>query len=151
MPLILRLNDDLKASMRSGDTVRRDTIRLLISSLKLTQIDHKGELDEETEARVVAKEVKQRKDSIAEYRKAGRDDLADREQAELDILGAYMPAQMTADEIRALVMAAIDRTGATGPADLGRVMKDAVPAAKGRADGSVINSVAREILMSTSG
>ena len=151
MPLTQCLKDDLKAAMRAGDTVRRDTIRLLISSLNNVRIDHKGELDEEAEFRVVTKEVKQRRDSITEYGKAERKDLVDREQAELDILVSYLPAQMTADEIRALVFAAIARTGATGPGDLGRLMKDAVPAAKGRADGAVINSVAREILMSTSG
>lgn len=151
MPLIERLNDDLKAAMRAGNTTRRDTIRLLIASLRNYQIDHKDAVNDESDIRIVAKEVKQRRDSIAEYTKANRSDLADREKSELDILLTYLPAQMTAEEIRTLVVEAIARTGATGLSDLGRVMKDAVPAAQGRADGSTINSVAREILMSTSG
>lgn len=151
MPLIERLNDDLKAAMRAGDTTRRDTIRLLISSLKNFHIDHRAEVSDEADIKVVAREVKQRRDSIAEYTKAERSDLADRETAELEILLAYLPAQMSPEEIRALVIASIARTGAKGIADLGRVMKDAVPAAQGRADGSMINSVAREVLMGTSG
>lgn len=151
MPLIERLSDELKTAIRAGDTVRRDTIRLLISSLRNAQIDNHGPLDEESELRIVSKEVKQRRDSITEYTKAARTDLADREQAELNVLQEYQPEQMTPEEIRALVMAAIERTGARTVGDIGRVMKDAVPAALGRADGSVINKVAREILMSANG
>lgn len=151
MALAQRLNEDLKVAMRAGDNVRRDTIRLLISSLKNAQIDHKGDLDEDAESRVVAREVKQRKDSITEYRKAARTDLADREEAELAILATYMPEPLTTDQIRTLVFESISRTGAKGPSDLGRVMKDAVPAAKGRADGAAINALAREMLMGTSG
>jgi uncharacterized protein YqeY len=146
-----RLNTELKAAMLAGETTRRDTIRLLISSLRNYHIDHKDEVNDDSDLKVVAKEVKQRRDSITEYEKANRKDLADREKAELEILLGYMPAQMSPAEIRALVISSITRTGAKGLSDLGRVMKDAVPAALGRADGSTINAVAREILMSSAG
>lgn len=151
MSLHQRLTEDLKAAMLSGDTNRRDTVRLLVSSLRNAEIDNHGPLDEEAETRVVAKEVKQRRDSITEYGKAGRTDLVDREQAELGVLLTYLPEQLTPDEIRALVTESIARTGAKGPGDIGKVMKDAVSAAKGRADGSTINVIAREILMSANG
>lgn len=151
MALRERLDADLKAAMRSGDTLRRDTVRLLISSLRNAEIENRGALDEESEGRVVAREVKQRKDSITEYRKGNRADLADREQAEMDILQEYQPQQMTPDEIRSLVVASISRTGAKGLGDIGKVMRDVMAEAKGRADGTQVNAIARDILVNTGG
>jgi uncharacterized protein YqeY len=146
MALRERLDGDLKAAMREGDTLRRDTIRLLISSLRNAEIENRGPLDAAGEDRVVAKEAKQRRDSIEEYKKAGRNDLAEREQAELDVLKAYQPEQLSLEEIRGLVEASITRTGAAGMGDIGRVMKDVMGEVAGRADGTTINAVAREAL-----
>jgi uncharacterized protein YqeY len=146
MALKERLDQDLKAAMREGDTVRRDTIRLVISSLRNAEIENRGAMDAEGEDRVVAKEIKQRRDSIEEYRKAGRADLADREQAELDVLKGYQPEQLSAEEIRAAVAASVARLGATGMSDIGKVMKDVLAETKGRADGATVNAVAKEML-----
>lgn len=146
MALRERLNDDLKSAMRAGDTLRRDTIRLLISSLKNAEIENRGPLDAAAEDRVVAKEVKQRKDSIEEYRKAGREELALKEQAEMEILQDYQPEQLSLEELRGLVEASITSTGAAGMGDIGKVMKDVMAKVQGRADGTTINAVARELL-----
>ncbi|HEY3267451.1 MAG TPA: GatB/YqeY domain-containing protein [Armatimonadota bacterium] len=151
MALREQLTDDLKSAMREGDTLRRDTIRLLINSLKNAEIDSPTPLDSDAEARIVAKEIKQRKDSITEYRKANREDLAGREEAEMKVLEAYQPRQLSTEELRSLVVASIQRTGAKGPADMGRVMKDVMPELKGRADGGAVNAIAREILTSAFG
>jgi uncharacterized protein YqeY len=146
MALKERLDQDLKAAMREGDTIRRDTIRLVISSLRNAEIENRGTMDAEGEDRVVAREIKQRRDSITEYQKAGRTDLADREQAELDVLKEYQPAQLSAEDVRAIVAASIARLGATGMSDIGRVMKDVLAETKGRTDGGAVNAAAREIL-----
>jgi uncharacterized protein YqeY len=146
MALIDRLSEDLKKAMRDGDTLRRDTIRLLISSVRNAQIENHGPLDTEGEDRVVLKEAKQRRDSIEEYRKGNRADLADREQAELDVITTYQPEQLSAEEVHALVAASIERTGAKAMSDIGRVMKDVLPEVRGRADGGAINAAARKIL-----
>jgi len=146
MALRERLDQDLKTAMRASDTLRRDTIRLLISSLRNAEIENRGALDAAAEDRVVAREIKQRRDSVEEYEKAGRTDLAAREQAEMDVLKAYQPEQLSPEDIRAIVETAIARTGAVGMADIGRVMKDALSEVKGRADGGVVNAVARELL-----
>lgn len=149
MALRDRLNEDLKAAMRAGDATRRDTLRLLISALKNAEIENRGALDADAEAHVVGREVKQRKDSIEEYRRGNREDLAAREQAELDILAEYQPQQLSTDEIRALVAASIARTGAKGMADMGKVMRDVMAETKGRADGTQVNAIARELLLKT--
>jgi uncharacterized protein YqeY len=146
MALIDRLSEDLKKAMRDGDTLRRDTIRLLISSVRNAQIENHGPLDTEGEDRVVLKEAKQRRDSIEEYRKGNRADLADREQAELEVITTYQPEQLSAEEVHALVAASIERTGAKAMSDIGRVMKDVLPEVRGRADGGAINAAARKIL-----
>lgn len=146
MALRQRLDEDLKSAMRAGDTLRRDTVRLLLSSLRNAEIENRGPLDQAGEDRVVMKEVKQRKDSIEEYRKAGREELALREEAEMEILTAYQPEQLSDSDIRALVERSITRTGAAGIGDIGKVMKDVMPDVAGRADGTAINAVVRELL-----
>jgi len=151
MALRERLNTDLKTAMREGDTVRRDTIRLLLSSLRNAEIDARGELDDEAEGRVVTKEIKQRKDSIEEYRKGQRPDLAEREEAEMKVLKDYQAAQLSDEDLRRLVIGAISRTGAKGMGDIGKVMKSAMSEAKGQADGNRVNAIAREILVTANG
>jgi uncharacterized protein len=119
MSLRDQINDDLKAAMRSGETVRRDTIRLLTDSDVLA---------------VIEKMIKQRRDSISQFEQGGRQDLADKEKLELTLLQTYMPQAMGEDELAAAIAAAVVESGAAGPADMGKVMAVLKPKLAGRAD-----------------
>ncbi|MGD8518786.1 MAG: GatB/YqeY domain-containing protein, partial [Anaerolineae bacterium] len=123
-----QLNADLKEALRERDDVRKRTIRSVIAAIKTeeTNLDASGEritLDEQDIQAVIAKQAKQRRESISEYGRAGRDDLVAEEQAELGILKTYLPQQMSRDEIEVEVRKVIDEVGATGPQDMGKVMK----------------------------
>lgn len=169
MALLERLQNDLKTALKSGDRLRVDTIRMAIDALKKAQmaqvkaafdaaggetadaaalaaIDREAALTEATEQEVLAREIKRRREAAELYRKGGRIDLAEKEEAEAAILQAYLPQQLSAEELRPLVKAIIDEIGAAGPADMGRVMPVLMQRLKGRADGRLINQVAREIL-----
>ena len=151
MSLIQQLDEDLKAAMRSGDTLKRDTVRLLRGALKNAEIENREPLNDEAAVRVLAKEAKQRRDSIEEYKKGNRQDLVDREQAELDIIASYLPEAMSAEDLQQIVRESITAVGAQGPSDMGKVMKEALGRVKGRADGSVVNAVVREMLSGLAG
>ncbi|MGD2039773.1 MAG: GatB/YqeY domain-containing protein [Anaerolineae bacterium] len=147
-----QLNADLKEALRERDDVRKRTIRSVIAAIKTeeTNLDASGEritLDEQDIQAVIAKQAKQRRESISEYGRAGRDDLVAEEQAELGILETYLPQQMSRDEIEVEVRKVIDEVGATGPQDMGKVMKPLMNRLKGRADGKVINQIVRGILV----
>lgn len=155
MPLREQLADDLKEAMRAGDATRRDTLRSVITAIRNTEIarvDVKQEdagrtdLTDADVLDVVQKQAKQRRESIDEFRKANRTDLAEREAAELAILEAYLPQQLSRDEIVAEVRAVISETGASGPGDKNKVMPAAIARMKGRADGKAINEVVSELL-----
>lgn len=143
------LQSQLKESMLAKDTEKTSVLRMLISAVTYSEIQKGGAgynaTDEDVLA-VVQKEAKQRRDSIAEYKKANRTDLVDKEQNELNILQAYLPKQMTEDEIKELVKKAIDQTGATSVQDLGKVMGILVPQTKGKADGAMVSKIVREEL-----
>lgn len=150
-----QLADDLKAAMRDGDTLRRDVLRLVltaVSNAEIARVDVKDEgatreeLPDEDVAAVLQKQAKQRRDSIDEYAKAGRQDLVDRERGELRIIEGYLPAQLGRDEIVSAVRAVIAETGASGLKDKGRVMPAALQRLKGRADGRAVNEVVTELL-----
>jgi len=134
MALREQINDDLKAAMRSGETVRRDTIRLLTAALKQREVDERKTLTDADVLAVIEKMIKQRRDSIAQFEQGGRQDLADKEKQELGLLQAYMPQAMGDDEVAAAVAAAVAETGAAGPADMGKVMAVLKPKLAGRAD-----------------
>jgi uncharacterized protein YqeY len=134
MALREQINDDLKAAMRSGETVRRDTIRLLTAALKQREVDERKTLTDADVLAVIEKMIKQRRDSIAQFEQGGRQDLADKEKQELGLLQAYMPQAMGDDEVAAAVAAAVAETGAAGPADMGKVMALLKPKLAGRAD-----------------
>lgn len=143
------LQSQLKESMLAKDTEKTSVLRMLISAVTYSEIQKGGAgynaTDEDVLA-VVQKEAKQRRDSISEYQKANRTDLVDKEQNELNILQAYLPKQMTEDEIKELVKKAIDQTGATSVQDLGKVMGILVPQTKGKADGAMVSKIVREEL-----
>lgn len=148
MTLREKLDADLKESMRARDQVRVDTIRGVKSAIKYKEVEG-GEattLDEPGILKVVTGLVKQRRDSIEQFTSAGRTDLADKEQRELTILQAYLPQQLTAEEVEAIVVAAIQEAGATSPKEMGAVMKIVQPKVAGRADGKVVSETVKKKL-----
>jgi hypothetical protein len=136
-----QLQADMKTAMRDGDAQRRDTLRLAIAAVQNAAKAKREPLSDEEALAVLSRQVKTRRESIEAFRDAGRDDLADKEQAEIDVLAPYLPAQMGEDEVRALVVEAIAATGASSPKDLGRVMGALMPRVKGRADGKLVSSL----------
>ncbi|WP_018413213.1 GatB/YqeY domain-containing protein [Methyloversatilis thermotolerans] len=134
MSLKERVSEDMKAAMRAKDSARLGTIRLLMAAIKQKEVDDRITLDDDQVIAVIDKMIKQRRDSIGQYESAGRQDLADAEKFELEILTAYMPQQMSADEVRAAIAAVIAETGASGPADMGRVMGPLKARLAGRTD-----------------
>ncbi|HBI50510.1 MAG TPA: aspartyl-tRNA amidotransferase [Candidatus Moranbacteria bacterium] len=149
MSLKEKIISDLKDAMKSGDSVRRDTLRLLDSAVKNLEIEKKkretGLLDEEV-LEVFARAVKQRQDSIRQFEEGGRSDLAEKEKLELDILMPYLPAQLSTEAITAVVSEVITQIGATGVGDLGKVMGQAMSKMKGEADGNVVREIAKQLL-----
>jgi uncharacterized protein len=141
-----QMNEDLKAAMKSGDTFRKDTLRLLLSVFKQVEVDTRIPVTAEQAIDLLVKEVKKRQDSIAEMRKAGRSELAENEEAEVKLIEAYLPTQMTRDEIEAEVKKAIAESGAQSAKDMGNVMKVLMPRVKGKADGKVVNEVVKALL-----
>jgi uncharacterized protein YqeY len=142
--------------MRSGDTQRRDTMSGLRAAIKRSEIDARGGSDarggeawtgsDDEVQGVIEREAKKRRDAIDEYSKAGREDRADLERAELQILQEFLPQQLTDDELQAIVRAAIEETGASKPADMGALMKAVMPRVQGRADGKRVNTAVRQLL-----
>jgi uncharacterized protein YqeY len=146
MSLQVQLNDDLKTAMKAQDQVVRDTIRLMRSAIKNAEIAAQKELDDGGVAEVLARMAKQYRDSITTYGDAGRTDLVDKEQAELDVLTRYLPEQLDADDISALAKQAADELGATGPSDRGKLMGKLMPQLKGKADGALVNKIVSDLL-----
>lgn len=129
-----RIREDMKAAMRSHDAARLSTIRLLLAAIKQREIDEQIESTDDDVLAVIAKMVKQRRDSVEQYRAGGRDDLAQNEQAEIDVLQAYLPQALTDDEIAAIIDEATAAVGFTGMAAMGKVMALVKPRVNGRAD-----------------
>ncbi len=146
MSLKEQLDADLRDAMRQADHTRRDTLRLALSALHNAQIAAGRELTDDDMLAVLAKEAKQRRESIAEFRKAGRGDLAGKEEAELAVLSSYLPQAVSRDEIVEAARRAVRETGASGPKDIGKVMPVLMQQLRGRAEGREINEVVREIL-----
>ncbi|MBP9217633.1 MAG: GatB/YqeY domain-containing protein [Sterolibacterium sp.] len=129
-----RINEDMKAALRARETARLGTIRLLLAAIKQKEVDERIELDEAAIIAVIDKMLKQRKDSIEQYRKAQRQDLVDVEQFESEVLAAYMPQALSSGEIEAIIVAAIAASGAQSMQDMSKVMAIARPQLAGRAD-----------------
>lgn len=140
------IRDAMTAAWKAGDTTRRDALRLMIASMTNARIELGRPLEEADVTRVLQKEAKQRRDSITEYAKAKRQDLVDKEQAELDVIVQFLPQQMSEEELRAIVRSVIEEAGATSVNDLGKVMRPLMARLAGRADGAAANAIAREIL-----
>lgn len=143
MALKERINEDMKVAMRAGETGKRDAIRLLLAAIKQKEVDERVALDDTAIVAVIDKMLKQRRDSIAQYDAAGRQDLADAEKFEVDILGAYMPVGLTREEIGAAVTMAVAQAGASAPGDMGKVMAMLKPRLAGRADMTEVSKLVK--------
>lgn len=148
MSLKEQLQNDVTEAMRSGDVERRDTLRLLLAAVKQEEVDKQTQLDDSGVEAVLAKQAKQRRETIADAEKADRGDLAAKEAAELAIIETYLPEMMTRDEIRVAAEAAIKDSGASGMQDMGKVMGQLMPQLQGNADGRLVSEVVRELLRS---
>ncbi|HTH80033.1 MAG TPA: GatB/YqeY domain-containing protein [Ramlibacter sp.] len=146
MSLKDRITEDMKAAMRAKETDRLGTIRLLTAAIKQREVDERITLDDAAIVGVVDKMLKQRKDSIEAFEKAGRTDLADKEKAEVTVLQAYLPARLSADEVAAEVKAIVAEVGATGPADMGKVMGAAKQRLAGKADMGQVSAAVKAAL-----
>jgi uncharacterized protein len=141
-----RLSAEMKDAMKARDSVKVSTIRMILSSVKYKEIEKGGPLDDDVMVSVLATAAKQRREAIEQYKKGGRDDLAEKESAELGVIESFMPKQMPADEVEAVVIKAIADTGASGPRDMGKVMKELMGQLKGKADGKLINELVKKHL-----
>ena len=146
MTLKERITEDMKAAMRAKETERLGAIRMLTAAIKQKEVDERVELDDAGVVAIVDKLLKQRKDSIEAFQKAGRQDLADKEQAEVAVLSAYLPARLSADEIAAEVRAIVAETGASGPGDMGKVMGAAKARLAGKADMGQVSAAVKAAL-----
>ena len=136
----------LKEAMINKENTRRDVLRMTISAFKQVEIDERRELSPEDVVAILQRELKKRHDSVDEARKAGREDVAGKEETELKILEAFLPEQLSRDEIVVLAQDAIRSTGAASAKDMGKVMSALMPKVKGKADGKLVNEVVRDLL-----
>jgi len=146
MNLNERLNEDMKQAMKDKDKFRLSVIRMLRSSIKNVEIDQRRTLEDSEVLDILQREVKQRKDSLQEFTKAGRDDLVESVQAEIAIINEYLPKQLSEEEIKAVVQQTIQEVGASSKADMGKVMGALMPKVKGRADGRLVNQIVQQFL-----
>jgi len=146
MELKAGLQEAAKAALKSRDTVKLSTLRLLLAAVHNEEIRLRKELGAEEIQKVIATLSKQRSEAIELYRKGGRDDLAQKEEAELGILQAYLPQPLTEQEVQTLIRESIAELGATGVQDLGKVMKQVMPKVSGRTDGKRVNELAKALL-----
>jgi hypothetical protein len=146
MNIKTQLNDSMKDAMKSGDEVRKRTVRMVLAAVKQAEVDKRTELDDMAVIALIQKEVKNRRESLEEAKKANRDDLIADNEAEIKVLEVFLPKAMPADELRAIVQAAITETGAASPADMGKVMKIVMGKVAGRAPNDMISAAVRELL-----
>jgi len=148
MTIKTQLNDSMKDAMKSGDEVRKRTVRMVLAAVKQAEVDKRTELDDMAVMNLIQKEMKNRRESLEEAKKANRADLVEANESEMKVLEAFLPKAMPAEELRTLVQAAIDETGAATPADMGKVMKVVMAKVAGRAPNDVVSATVRELLQS---
>jgi len=146
MSLKERISADMKQAMRDKDATRKEALRLLLAAIQRREVDERIELDEAQTLAVVEKLVKQGRDSISQFEQGGRQDLADKERAEVEILSEYLPEQLSEAEIETSIQEAIDQTGASSMKDMGKVMGALKPALAGRADMGLVSAKIKAIL-----
>lgn len=146
MSLKAQIQDDVKKAMKARDRARLGVLRLITASIKQIEVDQRVELDDAAVTQVLDKMVKQRRESLAQYQQAGRDDLAEQEQFELDLIATYLPEPLSQDQIQQLISEAIATSGAQGMADMGKVMGLLKPHLQGRADMKSVSATVRSLL-----
>lgn len=146
MSLKDKLADDLKSAMKEKNIIRKNTVQMIRAGILQIEKDKKITLDDEGVLDVIAKQLKQRRDSLPDYEKSGRDDLIAELKAEMDVLMEYLPQQLTREELEVIVSEAVRDTGASTMKDMGKIMAAVMPKTKGRADGKMINEIAKQML-----
>ena len=141
-----RLQEDLKAAMKSGDIARRDAIRLIASAIKQEEVDGQKTLGDDDVIALLMREAKKRRDSIEEAQRFGRTETVEKEQFELSLIESYLPQQLSREELEAEIRRAIEETGAKSAREMGNVMKVLMPRIKGRADGKLVNEMLKTLL-----
>jgi len=141
-----KLNESMKDAMKSGDEVRKRTVRMVLAAVKQSEVDKQTLLDDMAVVALVQKEVKNRREAIEDAKKANRDDLISENEAEIKVLEVFLPEEMPAEELKAIIEAAIQETGAAAPSDMGKVMKVVMPKIAGRAANNVISAAVKELL-----
>jgi uncharacterized protein YqeY len=146
MSLKEQLKQDTITASKAGDKQKRDILRMVQAAIKQVEVDERVTLEDEGVLKVLTKQAKQRRESIAEYTKAGRDDLVGQEEYELGVIETYLPKMLSREEIEVLAKQAVADTGAATPKDMGKVMGKLMPQVKGKADGRLVNEVVRDLL-----
>ena len=146
MDIKTQLNESVKDAMKSGDEVRKRTLRMVLAAIKQVEVDKRTQVDDLAVVALIQKEIKNRREAIEEAKKANRPDLIGENEVEITVLEAFLPKAMPAEELRALIQAAIEETGASAPNDMGKVMKIVMPKVAGRAPNDMISSTVKELL-----
>jgi uncharacterized protein YqeY len=146
MDIKTQLNESVKDAMRSGDEVRKRTLRMVLAAVKQVEVDKQTQLEYLAVVALIQKEIKNRREAIEEAQKANRPDLVEENEVEIKVLEVFLPKAMPAEELRALVQAAIAETGASAPSDMGKVMKIVMPKVAGRAPNDMISTAVKELL-----
>lgn len=146
MDMKTQINEALKEAMKTNDDLRRRTLRMVMAAIKQVEVDKRAALDDAGVMALIQKEIKNRREALEEAKKANRADLAADNEAEIAVLEAFLPKAMPAEELRALVQAAIAETGAVAPSDMGKVMKVVIPRVAGRAPNDAISAAVRDLL-----
>ena len=146
MSLKQKLQEDLKSSMKNKDAIKKSVITLIRSSIKQYEVDNRVELQDDEIVDLIAKQLKQTRDSREEFAKAGRDDLVSKAEAEIEVLKEYLPQQLSEEELNEIVISTISEVGATSMKDMKNIMSSIMPKVKGRADGKLINELVRKNL-----
>ena len=146
MSLKQKLQEDLKSSMKNKDTNKKSVITLIRASIKQYEVDNRVELQDDEIVDLIAKQLKQTRDSREEFAKAGRDDLVSKAEAEIEVLKEYLPQQLSEEELNEIVISTISEVGATSMKDMKKIMTSIMPKVKGRADGKLINELVKKNL-----
>ena len=146
MALTDQLDADVKAAMKDREALKVSVLRMVKSAIKYREIEVAKSLDDAAVQVVIASEIKRRRDAVEQFRQGGREDLASKEEAEIAILQAYLPKQLAPEELARIVDAAIQRVGAQGPKDMGKVMKELLPEVQGKAEGKAVSEVVKQKL-----
>ncbi|MBL6466001.1 GatB/YqeY domain-containing protein [Peptostreptococcus stomatis] len=146
MSLKEKLQEDLKSSMKNKDTIRKSVVTLIRAAIKQHEVDNRVELADDAIIDIISKQLKQRKDSLAEFEKANRDDLVEETKSEIQVLEGYLPQQLSEEELEKIVIETIAEVGATSMKDMGKIMATIKPKTAGRADGRKINELVKKNL-----